>query len=209
MSVTGSDHKRPSPAIVAAVLIIVVALAGTAVAQVASTSQKSGKLTAKIKKIARKQANRQITRRAPRLSVASAESAGDSGSLGGAPASAYVQRAELAPVPVTNLALKPGWEPIVVGDVGPPRAYRDQLGVVHLAGLMRGTGNIALTLPPELRPAHSLELIAVCDEPGLQFDPRPGVVFIYSEGSVDPLNSPSASCDERLSLDGITFRAGG
>jgi hypothetical protein len=193
---------------VAILIAVLLVLVGTATARVVGTSKKSGQLTAKIRKIATQQANRRITHRAPRLSVASARTADDSRNLGGAPASAYVQRAELTPVPATLLPLNPGWKPITVGDPGPARGYRDQLGVVHLAGLIMGPGGNALRLPPELRPAYSLQLVAVCDVPGAITDARPGVIFVYSSGEVAPMSAPEFDCTERLSLDGITFQAG-
>jgi hypothetical protein len=204
------NRKRSSQAIIAILLAALLVLAGTAVARVAGTSKKSGKLTvAKIRKISAQQANRQIIRRAPRLSVASSRSADDSHSLGGAPASAYVQRAELAPVPAAILPLNPGWEAITIGDRGPPRGFRDQIGIVHLAGLMMGTSTTPLTLPPDLRPGKSLELPAVCDVPGSLFDSRPGIIIINSDGLVEARVTPEFDCTERLSLDGITFQAGG
>jgi hypothetical protein len=221
-----SRIKRANPAIVIAIVALCVAVVGTAaagpIAEISLTKHEK-KQTRKIaatlaRKIAARVSNRRITKRAPKLSVASANSAAaaatasNATSLGGVGASAYVQRSELAPVPLTTLTLNPGWAQILPGSPlsGPPTAYRDQVGAVHLSGLIQrtsGTESTALTLPPGLRPGHGLELMAVCDEPGLSFDPRPGIVFIEPGGRVDPLSSPSYSCTERLSLDGITFRA--
>jgi hypothetical protein len=71
----------PSPAILVGVLALVAALAGTAVAGPdASTSALSKK---KVKKIAKKQANKAIDAAAPGLTVGNAEQ------LGGQPPSAY------------------------------------------------------------------------------------------------------------------------
>jgi hypothetical protein len=91
--------SRPSPAIIVAVLALVAALAGTAVAGPnASTSAVSKK---KVKKIAKKQAVKQINELAPGLSVANAvnaqnaatadnaANAGDATNLGGVAASDY------------------------------------------------------------------------------------------------------------------------
>jgi hypothetical protein len=65
--------SRPSPVIIASVLALVAALAGTAVAGPdASTSAVTKK---KVKKIAKKQAIKQINALAPGLSVASADTA--------------------------------------------------------------------------------------------------------------------------------------
>ena len=89
---------------------------------------------------------------------------------------------------MTPLALHGGWSSILTGlGAGPARAYRDQLGVVHLAGLIgRGGGSdsVALTLPGGLRPGYELEFPAVCDLPGPIFNPQPGIVFIEKDGDV-------------------------
>jgi hypothetical protein len=67
-------RKRPSPALVLAVIALLIALAGSAVAGTKALT--SGLTKAKVTKIAIKQANKAITARAPGLSVASAQSAG-------------------------------------------------------------------------------------------------------------------------------------
>ncbi len=69
-------RTRPSAAFVVAILALVAAVAGVAVAgPTATTSKLDKKEKQLVKKIAKKQANKEITRRAPQLSVASAESA--------------------------------------------------------------------------------------------------------------------------------------
>jgi hypothetical protein len=72
---------RPSPAIVVSALALVAALAGTAVAGPGANTSVSKKA---IKKIPRKEANKQITNRAPTLAVASADTAGSAGTAGSA-----------------------------------------------------------------------------------------------------------------------------
>ncbi|HEY7256569.1 MAG TPA: hypothetical protein VH476_07780 [Solirubrobacterales bacterium] len=197
--------KRPSPAMVVASIALVVAVTGTAVA---TTSKLAGPEVRQVVRIA----NKRITKRAPNLSVAHARTADNAVSLAGAAASSYVSKSDLAPLPVEELALHPGWASIGVGSgPGPARGYRDQLGTVHLAGLIArfaGGDNFALTLPGPLRPAYDLEFPAVCDEPGLIFNPRPGIVVIESDGDVRPISTSGSDCYERLSLDGISFRAG-
>jgi hypothetical protein len=94
--------SRPSPAIIVAVLALIAALAGTAVAGPnASTSAVSKK---KVKKIAKKQAVKQINELAPGLSVANAvnaqnaanadnaNSAADANALGGIAPSGFATR---------------------------------------------------------------------------------------------------------------------
>jgi hypothetical protein len=197
--------KRPSPAMIVALIALVVAATGTAVA---TSSKLTGPEVRKVVKIA----NKRITKRAPSLSVAHARSADVATSLGSAAASVFATKSDLAPVPVAPLALHDGWSSIGAGaGAGPARAYRDQFGVVHLAGLIGrvGSDSVALTLPDDLRPAYELEFPAVCDLPGLIFNPEPGIVFVGADGEVRPIPTSGADCYERLSLDGISFRAGG
>ena len=88
---------RPSPAMVIAVLALIAAIAGTAIAHPFATKSIPAKKT---KKIAKNVANKQITKRAGGLTV------GNSNSLGGIPASAY--------------GLKPDW--VLVNAAGGGRA---------------------------------------------------------------------------------------
>ncbi len=216
-----SRHTRPSPALIISMVALLVAVGGTAVgvAKIPGLNRREKK---QVRRIARRLSNRRITKRAHRLSVAragsaataiSATTAANAASLGGIGASAYVQRSELAPIPPTGLALSPGWAQFNSGSGTPaPSAYRDQLGVVHLSGLIRrasGSTSTALTLPPGLRPGSDLRFPAVCDEPGLLTDPRPGIALVYSNGTVIAPSTGSYDCTQQFSLDGISFRAGG
>jgi hypothetical protein len=85
--------SRPSPAIVLAAVALVAALAGTALAGSDATTSAINKK--KVKKIATKQATKQINKLAPGLSVASADTAASANTaanaqaLGGKPPSAY------------------------------------------------------------------------------------------------------------------------
>jgi hypothetical protein len=72
-------RSRPKPALVIATLSLVAALAGTAVA--GSDVQSSAVSKKKVKKIARKQATKQINKLAPGLSVLNAENATNSDQL--------------------------------------------------------------------------------------------------------------------------------
>jgi hypothetical protein len=69
------SQVRPSPALLVAIVALVAALVGTAVAGVATTSRLDRKEKQQVRKIARKLANQQITRRALKLSVAAAGTA--------------------------------------------------------------------------------------------------------------------------------------
>ena len=198
-------------------LALFIALGGFAVAaglpkNSVGTKQlkKNAVTTAKIKKEAVTGAKIKLSTLGKVPNAAKADSASNAVSLGNVAASAYVQRTELDPVAPTQLTLNPGWVQVNPGSgTAPPRAFRDQLDVVHLSGLIArasGSEQSALTLPSGLRPSFDLEFTTVCDEPGLIFNPSPGIVFIYANGEVRPVDTAS-SCTERLSLDGITFRA--
>ena len=81
-----TPSHRPSPALVVATAALCLALVGTAIAgpggvQDALTKAKLTK--SKVKKISKKQANKQITKREPGLSVASAVTATSAESFGG------------------------------------------------------------------------------------------------------------------------------
>jgi hypothetical protein len=67
--------RRPSPAMVVAIVALIAALGGSAIAGVATVSVLSKKDKKKVKNIAKNQANNQITARAPGLSVGSAGTA--------------------------------------------------------------------------------------------------------------------------------------
>jgi hypothetical protein len=66
-------HSRPNSALAVAILALVAAMAGTAVA--GSDVQSSAVSKKEVKKVAKKQAKKQINKLAPGLSVASAETA--------------------------------------------------------------------------------------------------------------------------------------
>ena len=68
-----SGNVKPSPALVVGLIALVLALGGTAVAGPDAFSRAVSK--SQVKKIAKKQANSQITKLAPGLAVASAENA--------------------------------------------------------------------------------------------------------------------------------------
>lgn len=79
-----SKRSRPSPAIIVAALALVLALAGTAIAAPDFSAKAVSK--SKVKKIAKKQANKQIKIKAPGLSVNhanTADSARPTGPAGG------------------------------------------------------------------------------------------------------------------------------
>ena len=186
--------KRTSPAIVVAALALVAALAGTALAGGDATTSAISKK--KVKKIARKQAVKQINALAPELSVANADT------VGGRPASAFATRAS-EPYRRVGTPGQPqfqnGW-----GNQSPATGaafYKDSQGVVRLKGIVTGgaAGDDVFTLPTGYRPAAGLLLPVAVD------GAVAGNVEIDSDGTLEPLSSDPTPI---ISFDGITFRAG-
>jgi hypothetical protein len=104
-----------------------------------------------------------------------------------------------APIPSwTLLTLANGWT-AAGAPFAPPSYLRDQLGFVHLRGVMTTTGTIgspAFTLPPGLRPAAATSLVIGVDAVGAL-----GQLVIKPDGTA-ALVSGSAG---NTSLDGIVF----
>lgn len=82
------SRLRPSPAVVVAVAVVGVGVAGMASAAPTDSSIQAVKKS-QVKKIARNQANKAITARAPELTVLAAQSAAPSGPAGGELAGTY------------------------------------------------------------------------------------------------------------------------
>lgn len=83
--------RKPSPAVVIALVALFAALGGTAVGGIA-TSALTKKEFKQVKRIAKSKANQQIKKKAPKLSVAhadAADNADNSTALEGSPASAF------------------------------------------------------------------------------------------------------------------------
>ena len=90
-----SKPRRPSPALLVAIVALTAALAGTAVGGVAVTAL-NGKEKRQVTRIAKGQANKRISKRAPGLAVASAQSAGSANPV------AFAQVAADGTVSTTN-----------------------------------------------------------------------------------------------------------
>jgi hypothetical protein len=84
-------RARPSAPMVVAMVALVAALAGTAIGGVATTASLNKKDRAQVRKIARKQANIRITKRAPGLSVAKANTSNNANAVGGTPLSGLLR----------------------------------------------------------------------------------------------------------------------
>ena len=179
-------------------------------------------LTKKDKKTVKNIANTEITKRAPGLAVASANTAntansadtagnastaGNANQLGGDPPSAFVQTADngafIAPPEVTNAGgatncFTNQWQDLSP-NVNEAVGYaRDAAGYVHLRGLAQRCGTATatmFTLPMGSRPGRLGRFAAVASTGLVEVD-------VNSSGAV---NSPVA-VDQWQTLDGITFR---
>ena len=130
--------RRPSPAMVVAILALIAGAGGTAVA--------GGVLNKTV-------VNKIVTKRAPGLSV------GNSAKLGGQPASAYASAGSEAYHEVGapgEPVYQNGWTHGGISTDSTAGFYKDPLGVVHLKGVLAssvGSGT-AFTLPPGYRPSR-------------------------------------------------------
>jgi hypothetical protein len=201
-------NRRSQLAIVVASSAVAFALVGTAVAGPEAMMRAVSKT--QVKKIAKKQANAVLDRRAATLDVnsartaASATSAQDAAKLGGQPPSAYAS-SKVEPYHEVNSAGEPvfaaGWS-----NAGPTLTsaafYKDPLGVVHLKGTVQRSGGTAVifALPAGYRPAQVASFPTVGSSPPVS----PTSVLIFTTGEV----SIGAGGDDAYLLDGITFRAG-
>jgi hypothetical protein len=203
---------RPSPAILVAVLALVAALGGTALAGPDALTRALSKK--QVKQIATKQAIKQIDRRAPGLSVAkaavadtatNATTAENSSRLGGVDAAAYV-KGPVEPVRRVGTAGNPpfgtNWT-----NVGAPSEtagfYKDPFGIVHLVGDLfhvgSANGEAVFTLPPAYRPS-TFAIFAVAgnadgETATLRVDPDGDVVMFGVTVSGGTYN-----------INGVTFR---
>ncbi len=176
---------RPSPAMIVAIVALIVALGGTAIA--------GGFIT---KKKAKKIARNQVNKLAPGLSVSHAKTADSATSA-----------SNLAPPEAFHLVgaagFQNGW--VALGGGGStPGFYKDQLGVVHLRGEFKSgtisntpTGDM-FTLPTGYRPAENQQFRGG-DATGS------GNIAVLSSGEVRALTGAG---NVLLSVDGFTFRAG-
>jgi hypothetical protein len=171
-------HGLPSPAMSVAIVALIVALGGTAIA--------GGVLN-------KKKVNKIITNRAAGLSVSHAKTADSATSL--APSEGFHV---LGAGDFQN-----GW--VALGGGGSTPAYfKDQLGIVHLRGELKSgtssntaTGDM-FTLPAGYRPAENQQFRGG-DATGT------GNIAVLSTGEVRAL---SGTGNALLSVDGFTFRAG-
>jgi hypothetical protein len=194
----------PSPAMVVAILALIVALAGTAIA--AKGGGKRSPSRKQVIELAKKIADQRIARLAPGLSVASAANAtnaANASTLSGKPASAFAG-SQVEPTHRVGTAGQPAfenaWSNFGAG-LAPVGFYKDPLGLVHLVGTISRTGEggvSAFVLPPGYRPADSIGL-PLANSAGI------GITSVDPDGEVRPLCPGQANCN--ASIDG-TFRPG-
>jgi hypothetical protein len=95
-------------------------------------------------------------------------------------------------------AFQNGWVNYENG-FNPAGYFKDSLGIIHLRGLVRNGNGTIFTLPQGYRPAFR-ELHGVSTEPNVA-----GRIDILADGQVQMVQGNNAW----ISLDGITFKAGG
>jgi hypothetical protein len=205
--------SRPSPAMVVAVLALVAALAGTAVAGPDASSSAINKK--KVKKIATKQAAKQIDAQLPWRTEDIADGAvtgaklADGAVTGAKVADGAITQAKLATTGARRpFALGTGgacgsggttWEPLGQR----PSYYRDPLGIVHLSGGAQcpSPNTIQIgTLPPGFRPAFAQHFAAA----GIDNSGPIAMSLLIEPGGAVRQENPV----EVIYFDGIDFRCG-
>jgi hypothetical protein len=209
---------RISSAHVLAIIAIVLALGGNALAfQLAKNSvgskqlKKSAVNGAKVKNnsLTGSDINEATLGTVPSATQANqakhADGAGNADALGGVPAGRYVT-SPAEPVHLVGTEGNPPFESTFT-NLGPAYApagfYKDQFGVVHLQGLVHppGFAGTIFTLPEGYRPNRSYNFTyfgAMAD------DEKIVPVVVNVEGRVEAVTS---NYSNTLNLDGITFRA--
>jgi hypothetical protein len=200
-----SISGRPSPAIIVAILALVFALAGSAVAGTAGLSNKVTRST--VKKIAAKQANKVVDQRAASLSVAKAERATTATNADNAAKAEHANSADIAAdvadLNWEDLELKNGWA-AAGGGAREPLVAEGPAGVVYFQGAITrtsGTSDNPFKLEPELRPDGLVSLTAD------QENGATGRIYFGTDGEVTVQSDPehATAGSNFTSLDGISY----
>jgi hypothetical protein len=189
-------RKGPSPALIVAVAAMAFALVGTAVA--ANDGTIYPKLSkSKVKKIAQKQAKKQLKANVNNSHVNLADLATNAENLGGSPASDY-QKKGLKPFTAIG-TFNNNWSRFS-NNFSEPGYWVDEDGVVNIqGGLHNGTSSSAFTLPPEVRPQTFRSYVIRCAG-GV------GHVELNPTGNFAIFSIAPANCATYAFIDGITYR---
>jgi hypothetical protein len=191
-----SGH-RPSPAMIVAVIALVVAASGTAVA--ASSLVSGDKLIKQRSLSGNRLRNHTLTGRQINLArlgqVPSAGVASNANQLGGQSPSAYASAGGLSYMTPSLLS---GW---TNGSTSAAQFAKDPFGVVHLRGSLAGGTGTAFVLPAGFRPpSEVIEPVFTPFTAGATW----GELVILNTGQVIPIGTNAKMF---TSLDGVTFSA--
>lgn len=213
--------RRPSPALVIAMIALFVALGGTgyAASQLNGKSLKNGSVTGK------KLKNKTITGAKVKPdtltgqqikesslgtvpSAANATNAVNATTLAGKPASDYASpKAE--PVRIVGASGQPpfqsGWS--AAGTEQVPGFWKDPFGTVYLqgqAGRNSGSERVIFTLPPGYRPTDT-SYFSTYPSGGT----GTAAIAVLANGEVELFNLEEPGDDEFVGLGGVVFRAAG
>jgi hypothetical protein len=184
-----STHRRLSFSNVVSLVVLFVALGGSAYA---------------IKKVTTRQiANSAVTAKKLRNGAVTTKKLKNNA----------VTTGKVADLKFQPLNLLNGWEAEGTLGAGPVGVAKDAQGIVHLRGLIRqdsGAGGVAFAFPPGLRPASATSVPASC----LTLGVISAALVIDATGNVSVIATGGGSqdvCEDAglgTSLDGVTFAAG-
>ncbi|MEA2159632.1 MAG: hypothetical protein QOD66_2012 [Solirubrobacteraceae bacterium] len=198
--------RRPSPALVVAIIALIIAVAGTSYAafslprnSVGTKQLRNGAVaTGKLRNGAvtnRKIGNGAVTKAKLNVEGVTVPSALHADTAGTA-TNPYARAQKLQP---TSAFLENGWT--TGPGFGVAGYAKDQFGIVHLFGAVSiapTTTNRIFTLPAGFRPGYNVEVAAAFPSHNV------GVLQIHPDGTVNPLATTTF-----VDLEGITFSAGG